>query len=102
MITHIVLVKFTLEATLEQKQLWRDEIVALSKKCPQVKAIRTGNKAYANEHLRQNDPGWEDGAVMTFDNLRELQVYATSEAHDQYLATTNSFVSGKLIYDIES
>lgn len=102
MITHIVLVKFTPDSTPEQKKVWKDQIVGLSKKCPQVKEIRFGSKVFAFERLRQNDSGWEDGAVMTFDNLQELQTYATSEAHDQYIALTAEFTKEKLIYDIES
>jgi hypothetical protein len=32
---------------------------------------------------------------MTFDNLDELRTYATSEAHDQYLAVTGKLTRGK-------
>jgi len=102
MITHIVLVKFTPDATPEQKSLWRDEVVALSKKSPQVQSIRYGNKVIAFERLRQSDPGWDDGMVMTFESLKDLQTYATGEPHDIYLAATASFTKEKLIYDIES
>lgn len=102
MITHIVLVKFKPDTTPDKKKLWREEVVALKAKRPEVKEIRFGNRVFANERLRQNDPGWEDGVVMTFDNMQELQTYAISPAHDEYLAATGHITQDKLIYDIES
>ena len=60
-IQFLVLIKFTPEATQEQKLLWREEVINLTKKCHQVRNVRYGNRVFVADHLRQNDPGWEDG-----------------------------------------
>jgi len=102
MITHIVLIKFSSGSTPEEKKAWRDAVVALKSKVSQVKDIRFGNKVHASEMVKKLDGGYDDGVVMTFDNMEDLQTYAASEPHSAYLTATAKQTGEKLIYDIES
>jgi len=102
MITHIVLVKFTPGSTTEQKSVWKSEIQKLNESVSVVKDLKVGRQVSIDANAKSKDGGWEDGMVMTFDNLEDLRTYATSEAHDVYIKATASITADKLIYDIET
>ncbi|KAF8810809.1 hypothetical protein BYT27DRAFT_7134663 [Phlegmacium glaucopus] len=101
MISHIVLIKFTPEATPEQKKLWRDEIISLGSKIPEIKELRTGEKVVI-ARAAGFDGGWEDGVIITLENMTDYLAYVANPAHAQYKAATNPIIAGKLIYNIES
>ena len=51
-----MLVKYTAQATLAQKQAWVEKICALSTSIPEIKEIVSGKKL---PHVK--DGGWDDG-----------------------------------------
>jgi len=62
-----VLVKFTPEATPEQKLMWREEIIALGAKIEQVTETRAGEKISIARSAAL-DGGFEDGKYFHFHN----------------------------------
>ncbi|KAF4621152.1 hypothetical protein D9613_000462 [Agrocybe pediades] len=101
MISHIVLVKFTPEATPEQKKMWREEIIALGQKIEQVTETRAGEKITIARaaHL---DGGFEDGVILTLADMDAYLAYVASPHHASYKEKTNPIIAAKLVYNIES
>jgi len=100
MITHIVLVKFHAHLSDDQKSMWKDAIGKLGNSSPQVKDMRLGHKVVIPAAAK-SDAGWEDGVVMTFDSLQDIDKYGACEEHAIYFERTNDLISEKVIYDIE-
>jgi len=96
-IYHIVLIKFTAQATLAQKQAWYEGITALSSSIPEIKEILSGKKL---PHVK--DGGWDNGVIMKFDNENDLRTYSAAKPHTDYQQATAEQTADKLIFDIQT
>ncbi|KZT42658.1 hypothetical protein SISSUDRAFT_1058431 [Sistotremastrum suecicum HHB10207 ss-3] len=91
-----VLIKFTPTSTESDKRAWADSLAALKDLIPQVKDIKIGTKI---PHVK--DGGWDNGAILIFDNKSDLDIYAKAKPHVDYQAATADLTLDKLIFDIE-
>jgi len=95
-IHHIVLIKFIPGATAAQKEAWKSGITALSSQIPQIKHLVSGKKIPT-----PRDGGWDDGAIISFENAEDLKIYIDSKPHTDYVNATAEQTADKLIFDIE-
>ncbi|THH08893.1 hypothetical protein EW145_g2392 [Phellinidium pouzarii] len=91
-----VLIKFIADATLAQKQAWKDSITALPSTIPQIGELLSGEKL---PHVM--DGGWDDGVIMKFDNEVDLKTYSDAVPHKKYQRATAEQTRDKLIFDIK-
>ncbi|TDL17850.1 hypothetical protein BD410DRAFT_729329 [Rickenella mellea] len=94
---NIVLVKFTEGATSAQKEDWKRRISFLPSAIPEIKSLVCGKKI---AHAR--DQGWDDGVILTFDNIYDMHTYSDATAHKEYQQATAEQTADKLIFDIEA
>ncbi|KZP31488.1 hypothetical protein FIBSPDRAFT_945016 [Athelia psychrophila] len=96
-IYHILLIKFKPEATAEQRQDWVTRLIQLGKTIPAVKAVNTGKKIAGTY-----DKGWDEGAVLLFDNAEGLQEYLPHADHLAFIAQGSEIVIDGTVFDIDT
>ncbi|KAE9395884.1 hypothetical protein BT96DRAFT_135716 [Gymnopus androsaceus JB14] len=97
----LVFVKFTENSTEEQKKQWRREIAALKDGIPTITGMTVGDKVGVPRGPVL-DGGWEDVALITFENRDDYFNYVNTDAHAAYKKATANVVADKMIYNIES
>ena len=79
MLRHIVLIRFTPEATPAQTQAWAEAVRAMCEGAAEVRSYSVGF------NVGQGPNHHDAAAVMDFDDLAAFRAYVASPAHADYV-----------------
>jgi hypothetical protein len=77
---HVVVFRFTPDATAEQRQSVVDGLATLPGAIPQIRAYTTGPDA------GEVDGNWDFGIVADFDTVEDWRTYTADATHQQVIA----------------